>query len=121
MVACALEGASEARTEHFDRPSGTDAPLCIISQHFVLGYFHWSLRDGFLHPLVQICEPDSEPYVEAHETGISFPGPRRIGVTGHGCFNSTSRSPIPLFWQSPNALRNYRHQLQPGAEIRSHL
>jgi hypothetical protein len=39
MVACALEGASEARTEHFDRPSGTDAPLCIISQHFVLGFY----------------------------------------------------------------------------------
>jgi hypothetical protein len=38
MLAIA-ERRARPKAERFDRPDGTDVYFCIISQHFVLGYF----------------------------------------------------------------------------------
>jgi hypothetical protein len=39
MLAIA-ERRAKPKAERFYRPYGTDRVFCIISQHFVLGYFH---------------------------------------------------------------------------------
>jgi hypothetical protein len=38
MLAIAEQGA-RPNAERFDRPYGTDLSFCIISQHFVLGFY----------------------------------------------------------------------------------
>src|SRR6202011_5070777 len=48
MSTCAGGAACErTRAKRFYRPWRDGHLFCITSQHFVLGYFHWSLRDDF--------------------------------------------------------------------------